>query len=630
MLKYIRYSMTLWNSDQWFDDPVGGNQVSKPTAGDTADLAGLTLLVGSAESCDAVLNGTLDIQAGGDVGGATAVSASLVIESGGVFSASGTVSGSVSNGGNITGGFFTGAYTDAGGTINGGTFDTPVTIGGATFRGSTTAARGLAAGDLRSGENVANGDGSGISGTCAVPAADDVRDGVATDDTEGNLELPLASQVLHPDSGGPTGYGTAGSEYVGTVQTATIGAAVRTSLGLAAANLDSQLGGLLTAVQNVQNNTFVAANIPQLLERPDTGSTAVQIAVTFADETGTAKDLDSGNPAVSLVDQDDTDLSGRLGTWTHPATGKYVVVYTNASTDALAILRWELTGTVNGKLRRYVAMTQLVDTTAVDYTVSDRTAAVALQGTVEAIQTQVEALTENYTAARGALLDNLDKPISSIPITEALDAAETQAAVEAALSTYDPPTHAEVTDLVGGVGSIVAAAILVTPANKLLTNASGYVVAARTDGTVLYYDLAGSQYCARSNVEDIYGVGNVAKWADLNNTGDATAIANRIASGIAWSTAYVNNRLRGGQYVLPLTVLDAEVVDVAARLVGVWLISSRAALADDAAEGQAAFMKAQKEWADATLDAIRAGKIKLEAAKTGYGTNSPTIVKGRR
>ena len=129
---------------------------------------------------------------------------------------------------------------------------------------------------------------------------------------------------------------------------------------------------LLTAVQNVQNNTFIAATIPAMLERPATGSVVLGITICFSDETGTAKDLDSGNPVVTLVNDLEIDVSSRLGIWHHPDVGKYTINYTNSSTDDLEGLHWEITGTINGKLRRYPGFTQLVDTTAVDFTSTDR------------------------------------------------------------------------------------------------------------------------------------------------------------------------------------------------------------------------------------------------------------------
>lgn len=141
----------------------------------------------------------------------------------------------------------------------------------------------------------------------------------------------------------------------------------------AGASVAADVAAVLTAILNVQNGTFINTNIPQMLELPDTSSTTFSVVVVFADETGTAKNLDSGSPTMTLVNGAGTDLAARLGAWTNPATGKYVRTYTNSASDAVEPILWEITGTVNTKLRRYVALTQLVDTTAVDFTTADRT-----------------------------------------------------------------------------------------------------------------------------------------------------------------------------------------------------------------------------------------------------------------
>lgn len=141
----------------------------------------------------------------------------------------------------------------------------------------------------------------------------------------------------------------------------------------AGASVSADVAALLAAIQNVQNGTFVGSNIPYAVEKPDAGSETLQIVVTFADETGAAKNLDSGDPAVTLVNAAGTDRSGRLGSWGNPSTGKYTIDYTNSASDDVEMLLWEITGTVNTKLRRYVMMTQIVDTTAVDFTSADRT-----------------------------------------------------------------------------------------------------------------------------------------------------------------------------------------------------------------------------------------------------------------
>ena len=170
----------------------------------------------------------------------------------------------------------------------------------------------------------------------------------------------------------------------------------------------SSVSEVLSAVQNLQNNTFIAVNIPPILERPDTSFNTIQITVAVSDETGTATDIDnSANPSVVLVNNAGTDRSGRLSSWSHPATGKYTAAYTNTSTDALENLYWEITATVNSKLRRYIATTQLVDTTAVDFTSSDRS-------TLSGIAAQIGSAGSGLTGLGDTRLSNLDAAVSQV------------------------------------------------------------------------------------------------------------------------------------------------------------------------------------------------------------------------
>ena len=168
---------------------------------------------------------------------------------------------------------------------------------------------------------------------------------------------------------------------------------------------------LLTAVQNVQNNTFIAATIPTMLERPDAGFVVVSVSVVFSDETGTAKNLDSGNPIVILANDLGADLSSRLGSWSHPAVGKYVISYTNSSTDNLEGLHWEITGTINGKLRRYPGYMQLVDTTAVDFTSADRAMLTQVQQNLVAVSGDVNSSNGLLNSLSGQI--NLNNSIIS-------------------------------------------------------------------------------------------------------------------------------------------------------------------------------------------------------------------------
>ncbi len=169
------------------------------------------------------------------------------------------------------------------------------------------------------------------------------------------------------------------------------------------------MSGVLSAVQNVQNNTFIAANIPGILQVPASGNPqTVTITLAISDETGTAHDIDSSaNPAVVLVNNAGTDRSSRLSSWQHPATGKYTAAYTNSAGDAIENLYWEITATVNAKLRRYVATTQLVNTIAVDFTATDRQ-------TLSGIATQLGTAGSGLTAVGDSRLSNLDAAVSQV------------------------------------------------------------------------------------------------------------------------------------------------------------------------------------------------------------------------
>ena len=86
-------------------------------------------------------------------------------------------------------------------------------------------------------------------------------------------------------------------------------------------------------------------------------------------------------------------------------------------------------------------------------------------------------------------------------------------------------------------------------------------------------------YCQRSDIEDIFGVTNVAQWADLDNDEKAAKITARIARAIAVADAEVDSRLRGSPLTVPVVDSAGDtpvlITDVAARLAGVWLYENR-------------------------------------------------------
>ena len=131
---------------------------------------------------------------------------------------------------------------------------------------------------------------------------------------------------------------------------------------------------LLTAIQNVQNGTFISATVPPYIETPATGSVSVTVVVLFYSEIGVPTDLDSGLPVATIVNDVGTDLtSARLSFWTHGTAGQYSAVYTNSSGDAQEGIHWTISGTLSGHARKFVQYMQIVNSIASTFTPTDRT-----------------------------------------------------------------------------------------------------------------------------------------------------------------------------------------------------------------------------------------------------------------
>ena len=256
--------------------------------------------------------------------------------------------------------------------------------------------------------------------------------------------------------------GNVGGNVVGSVAsvTNTVNANVIQILGTAAGGdpypiVNSGSYGnaqLLSAVQNVQNNTFIATSIPQELAVPTSGSVTIQIVVLFSDDTGAAKNLDSGNPTVALVADSGTDRSSRLGTWSNPSTGKYTINYTSTSTDPFEGLHWDIYGTINSKVRHTVGYTQILPTISASFTSTDRTTLNNLANVAPAYAPNVDS--------SGRVLLQPTQPGVTIPtvttvgtatnLTNAPTSGDFTATMKASLNSATPTvTAATVTDKTG-------------------------------------------------------------------------------------------------------------------------------------------------------------------------------------
>jgi hypothetical protein len=127
-----------------------------------------------------------------------------------------------------------------------------------------------------------------------------------------------------------------------------------------------------------------------------------------------------------------------------------------------------------------------------------------------------------------------------------------------------------------------------------------------------------STYCAKTDIEQVFGPTNVSKWSDLDNDADATKIANRITAAIAYASESIDDILRCTSYPIPVvTAADATpatVKDLAAKLAGIWLYEARGSQDFDRDSGQPYHRYAWvRRDCYRTLEDIRTGRRKLDA-----------------
>ena len=180
------------------------------------------------------------------------------------------------------------------------------------------------------------------------------------------------------------------------------GSSVRSALGLAAANLDTQLAGIqsdtttltgrLTASRalyldnlNVGGPVASQADINALnqsasrrlilttlqqLERPETGSTSYQIEARVFDGDGAAVNADS-TPTLTATGTLSGSLSGNLSAAINPATGVYRWTYSVASNATQEQIRFDLSATIAASAFTIAAYSAVVDLVSATWTSTD-------------------------------------------------------------------------------------------------------------------------------------------------------------------------------------------------------------------------------------------------------------------
>lgn len=132
-----------------------------------------------------------------------------------------------------------------------------------------------------------------------------------------------------------------------------------------------------------------------------------------------------------------------------------------------------------------------------------------------------------------------------------------------------------------------------------------------------------SGYCNRTDVEQVCGVVNVEKWADLDDDDNSTNIASRITLAITLQYERMNDLLRAeSKYTVPL-VSTVDVIPVTypyaprfinATLAGVWLYEAKGVIDVDPRTGEAVHaLQYLKKTAELELEEIVKGRRQIDA-----------------
>lgn len=257
-------------------------------------------------------------------------------------------------------------------------------------------------------------------------------------------------------------------------------------------NLSAGAVALESSVTAIQNNTRNSTTVPEVIERPDSGTTTYRIELFLYDTNGNMEAPDSA-PTLSLVNQSGTDRSARLDSTTMAlvSTGRYRVIYTSDAADTLEQLIWVFSVTEGGATRLIGRQSLIVDTTAVDFTAADRS---KLEATYNKLPINNIADQTLITASIDALNDvsaadvvtamGTGTFLTAIPWNAAWD-AEVESEATDALNAYDPPTNAEMEARTLLAASYATAANQTTIAGYIDTEVAAILAAVDTEVTAI-------------------------------------------------------------------------------------------------------------------------------------------------
>lgn len=121
-------------------------------------------------------------------------------------------------------------------------------------------------------------------------------------------------------------------------------------------------------------------------------------------------------------------------------------------------------------------------------------------------------------------------------------------------------------------------------------------------------------YCVRKDIENIFGAVNIQKWADIDNDGDVQKIDAKINWALQLSYDYVNSKLAGGPYIIPLAGKYPTIITCQAKLAAVEIYEARGLTNFDEQGKPIHQLQNAKDWADNVMSQIRAGILRLANA----------------
>lgn len=136
--------------------------------------------------------------------------------------------------------------------------------------------------------------------------------------------------------------------------------------------------------------------------------------------------------------------------------------------------------------------------------------------------------------------------------------------------------------------------------------------------------MATGTYIADADIENVFGVTNVARWSNLES--GTSKNDTRMAAAITYAEAWVVARLRG-RFSLPLSGDGLPLVKGwMARIAGVWLYESRG-LRDSRQDEEANRVRFHEREVNGQIDQFLAGQLRLGLSENQTRPTAPVVVR---